>query len=268
MDFDVSVIIPCYNSGEFLLEAISSVESSITSVQVEIIIINDGSTNKTTISLLQKLTQKGYTIIHQLNAGPAAARNAGVKKAQGKYFLFLDSDNKIRNNFIEHGVSVLKSNVDIGVAYGNAEMFGKSLPSFKTGSFDLKKLLAGNYIDMCAMIKRELWSDIGPFDESAIIRGNEDWDYWIRVGNSKWKFHYSDQILFDYRIREDSLTRQIAEADASDQILNYIYSKHVSIVIKSYIEIYSNHNYLKTRPFKAGIDFFYRYLKKKLVRVK
>ncbi|OZI05399.1 hypothetical protein BWI93_25675 [Siphonobacter sp. BAB-5385] len=116
----VSVIIPCYNSGTYLPEALASVEAYQGSYAYEIIIINDGSTDPHTLEYLRELETRGYSILHQENKGAAAARNTGVRAARGKYLLLLDSDNRIRPAYLEKGIPVLESRPDVGVVYGNA----------------------------------------------------------------------------------------------------------------------------------------------------
>ncbi|WP_242057011.1 glycosyltransferase, partial [Planktothrix sp. FACHB-1355] len=120
----VTVVIPCYNQGEFILEAISSVESCQDRVY-EILVINDCSTEKVTLKVLDYLKENGYCIIeHERNLGLAEARNTGVKKARGRYILPLDSDNKIRPEYITKSMEILDKYPEVGVVYGDAEFFG------------------------------------------------------------------------------------------------------------------------------------------------
>src|SRR5437899_68511 len=95
----VSVIIPCFNHGEFLMDAVHSVEECARTLY-EIIIVNDGSTDPPTVQLLKDLEEKGYNIINQNNQGLAAARNNGIAAATANYILPLDADNKIRPEYI------------------------------------------------------------------------------------------------------------------------------------------------------------------------
>jgi glycosyltransferase involved in cell wall biosynthesis len=88
----VSVIIPCFNDGRFLTEALKSVVCQ-TLQPIEILVINDGSTDLKTIKLLQKIDTMGVKVIHQENSGLGGARNTGIRKARGKYTYFCDADN-------------------------------------------------------------------------------------------------------------------------------------------------------------------------------
>jgi glycosyltransferase involved in cell wall biosynthesis len=88
----ISIIIPCYNQGQYILDAISSVEQYPDNSVYEIIIINDGSTDEISITVLKSLEEKGYHVLNQNNQGLSMARNNGIAIAKGKYILPLDAD--------------------------------------------------------------------------------------------------------------------------------------------------------------------------------
>jgi glycosyltransferase involved in cell wall biosynthesis len=259
----ISIIIPCYNSGAYLPDAIESVECYPDKSVYELIIINDGSTAIDTIQLLNSLEQKGYNIIHQENGGPAAARNAGVKASKGKYLLFLDSDNKIRNAYIDTGIKVLNAQPDVGVVYGNAAFFGSTTePRFYPKPFDLYQLLVKNYIDICSVMRREVWESTGGFDESRVIIGHEDWEFWLRVGTLGWKCLFINEILFDYRVNNDSLVMQVTSSNSkTEKYQEYIYQKHGYLLAQKYkslLGVYSAYEDAKRRPFVAFGKLMYR----------
>jgi len=108
----VSVIIPCYNQGEFLEECLTSVFAS-SYKQVEVIVVNDGSTDNTK-SIIDELQNKfTFQVIHQENKGLAETRNLGIRVANGKYILPLDSDDKIGQTYIENAVKTLGLNQNV-----------------------------------------------------------------------------------------------------------------------------------------------------------
>jgi len=225
---DLTVVIPCYNSGIYLAEAIFSVEQYPDHSVYEIIIVNDGSTDPDTLQILSELQNEGYTIFHQPNQGPASARNTGILHAHGKYILLLDSDNKIRPSYISTGIRILNQSQEVGVVYGNPYFFGEvSEERFgKAEPFDIKKMLLDNYIDNCSVIRRQVWEDVGGFDEAKVLFGFEDWEFWLRVGQTQWQFYPIEEILFDYRIRQDSLITQAAQGQRHEAALRYIHQKH------------------------------------------
>jgi glycosyltransferase involved in cell wall biosynthesis len=247
----LSVIIPCFNGGAYLMEAIESVQTSVGDIMHEIIIVNDGSTDHETIELLNKINIQNVVIVHQENKGPAAARNTGIKKSKGEFLLFLDSDNKIRENYFTKGLSILTENKEIGVVYGNPHFFGEDVrPRFKPEKFDKFKILKYNYIDMCALMKRAVWIEEGEFDEEASIIGYEDWEYWIRLSNTKWKLYFLDEICFDYRLRSNSLVMTF-EPEKIKRMRDYILLKHFYKIVDTYHILYNLREYESNRPFRT-----------------
>lgn len=265
---DISVIMPYYNAGVYLPEAIKSVRFLLSrkDIQCEIVIVNDGSTDELSIEVLKKLeSEKQFTIIHQENKGPAAARNNAVKHSKGRYLLFLDSDNKIRPALVEKGLQILDSN-EGDIVYGNAQFFGdSSKPMFKPGPLNVSLLVARNYIDMCALVCREVWEKTGGFDENEKLRkGQEDWDLWLRAVKAGFKFYYIDEVVFDYRVRKVSLTN----ADTEERYYTarkYIYEKHPDLVLQAFLwvtdELYF-YQQDQQRPFRSFIkNLYHKYIK-------
>ena len=167
----ISIIIPCYNHGQYIREAIQSVEQCDDKDLYEIIILNDGSTDKFTIEVLQQLADNRYHIINQSNLGLGAARNNAIKKAQGKYILPLDSDNKIRPEYIYESIKILDEQPGIAMVYGDAEYFGEETGRQKVGKFNLQKIMLGNYIDACAVYRKSAWEALGGYDEKMPLMG-------------------------------------------------------------------------------------------------
>jgi glycosyltransferase involved in cell wall biosynthesis len=221
----VSVVIPCFNHGKFLMDAVQSVELCDKEL-VELIIINDGSNDPYTIAVFEDLKKKGYNVIQQSNQGLAKARNNGIRLAKGKYILPLDADNKIRPVYITKGVEVLESNPEIAVVYGKSEYFGErqGTPEF-TSSFNLQKLLLGNYIDACALFPKEIWNVLGGYDENMPYAGYEDWDFWIRIALKGKQFYFLDEVVFDYRYLHTSMSRSLSEKK-SRAMKDYVQKKH------------------------------------------
>ena len=102
----MAIIVPCFNDGEFLLEAIASVERTVF-VPYELVIVNDGSEDRHTLQILGCLRRAGYRIIDQDNRGLAEARNRGIREANNSIFLPLDADNRLLPGFVEAALDVL-----------------------------------------------------------------------------------------------------------------------------------------------------------------
>jgi glycosyltransferase involved in cell wall biosynthesis len=201
----VSVVIPCYNYGAMLREALASIEQVRNANLLEVIIVDDGSSEMETRKILNEAKEVGYSVVSQPNRGVGAARNTGIRLAKGEFILPLDSDNRLRDVYLKEGVSLLKENPSIGVIYADAEYFGERSGRLYASDFDLLWLIRMNFIDACALYRRRLWEELGGYDEKMPLMGVEDWDFWLRVAAHGGRFFHVSKIGFDYRVRKESM---------------------------------------------------------------
>lgn len=224
----VSVIIPCFNDGQYLRDAIGSVEKCDDELY-EIIIVDDGSSDENTQRILFDLEQRGYRVIRQENQGLGASRNTGIRSSRGRYFLPLDADNIIHADYVKVGVSILDKQPDVAVVYGNREFFGEKIVGPQchvVGELDLQKLAIWNYIDACAVIRKEAWEQCGGYDVNMPHQGWEDWELWLNLASRGWKFYYEDRVMFSYRLRGDSLSASMLDTEKLNRVIEYLASKH------------------------------------------
>lgn len=127
----ISVVIPCYNDGIYLEETLLHLKKQ-SFQDFEIIIVNDGSTDKFTLDLLNKIDPGIATVFHKENGRMSSARNFGVKHARGNIIVALDSDDYFEASFFEKGLKVLDANPDVAVVTSYMKMFGKRQQNFKT----------------------------------------------------------------------------------------------------------------------------------------
>lgn len=229
----VSIIITCYNLGEYLQEALDSIKQYPNSEDYEIILVNDGSTNENTNTILQQITQNDPSInyINQVNLGLAKARNNGIKAAKSQYIIPLDADNKLRPQFITQTINILSGNPNVEIVHGNAQNFGNKTDIWYSKPFYFPDMLLNSYIDACAGFRKSTWEKMNGYDENMPAMGFEDWDLWLRMGNAGCYFEYVNEIFFDYRVRDNSML-----ADAWEKrkiLLDYIFNKkelkHLSV---------------------------------------
>jgi glycosyltransferase involved in cell wall biosynthesis len=241
----VSVVIPCYNDGQFLQEAVDSVLAS-SYRSYEIIIVNDGSTDSETLRQLDKLAAAGHIVIHQLNQGQSSARNNGISRAAGPYILSLDSDNKIRPQYLELAVEIMEKNASIGVVYGKHDSFGSRSMQNIGQAFDPFLLLYRSYIDTLAVFRKSAWQLAGGYD--ARLKGNEDWDYWLTLHENGIKFHFIDAVMFDYRVKDSSVSTFISQPKNYEEFSAHFSAKHGVSFRRAYIAIYEELMFAKTSP--------------------
>lgn len=252
----ISVIIPAYNAGRFVLNAVESVTRQ-TFKDYEIIVVDDGSFDGTDNLLKQFLNILNY--IKKDNAGPASARNAGIKAAKGKYIAFLDADDEWLPHKLSAQVDFLESNDNYSMVFSNALSFGEEerglfLPAntvFNEKDF-LNIMLIGNKIPvLTVMIKKEVFRNIGYFDESKEFISVEDYDLWLRVIN-KYKIKYLNDVVAKYRVGKSGISSDLAHLKEKENLV-------VEKFLKKNPDIYENlkkrgelHNIMAYRCFDFG----------------
>ena len=219
----VSIVIPCHNQGTNLREAVASIEQVRNANLLEVIVVDDGSSEIKTRKILDELEQEGHYVLPEPNRGLGAARNAGIRQAKGEFILPLGSDNRLRDAYLNEGVSLLKNNICLGVVYADAEYFGDRSGRSHVQEFDLLSMIRGNFIDACALFRKNLWEEVGGYDEQMPWTGWEDWDFWLRVAYRQGTFVHLAKVGFDHRVRSDSLRLQAHEHRLD--LLNYIFGK-------------------------------------------
>lgn len=219
----VSIVIPCFNHGAMLRETLGSIERVGNENIAEVIIVNDGSTDPETCKYFDELAGSPYTIIHQPNRGLGPARNVGVQIAKGEFILPLDSDNLIRECYLKRGVEILLERPEVGVAYGDRQLFGEKTDCYHLPEFDLCLLVRANYIDACALYRKSVWTSVNGYDEEMPWMGWEDWDFWIRVALRGWRFAHIDEVAFDYRVSHASMINETNKH--IDELTEYVFSK-------------------------------------------
>ena len=211
----ITILIPTYNQGHLLIDCIASVEESVAAAaieaDVEVIIINDGSNDASSVSVLQALQRLGYHLLTISNKGLANARNVGIRESKAPYILPIDDDNLLHSAYLTSGLEIIRADSNIAAVYGNREDFGLVVQVFKPGTTDFYKLLHMNVIDACALIRRTWLEHAGGYDIS--LSALEDWDLWLRILISQGKLVYFDKVCFSYCHRPSSMTMHMLQQE-------------------------------------------------------
>ena len=205
----VSVIIPCFNQGLYLDEAVDSVLAQ-TFQDFEILVVDDGSTDGETVKILQDYARPKTRVIHTDNQGLSAARNNGIHEAQGAYILPLDADDKIGDGYLEDAVRILDRYPDIGIVYCEASYFGVKGGRWDLPEYSLDKILNHNVIFCTALFRRADWGAVGGYNVNMVY-GWEDWDFWLSLIQRGRKVYRIPKIHFYYRLREASMVHTMDE---------------------------------------------------------
>ncbi len=246
----VSIIIPNYNKGKYIKEAIDSALNQ-TYKNIEVIVVDDGSTDES-IEIIKSYGKKikAYFLPHK-NAN--VARNYGFKKSRGEYIQFLDSDDIISKDKIEKQVEVFKKEeIDIVLCHwrhfnddGSMEDIRK-IPEYLKNRELLKWILKGNWFSPCApLYKRKFISDLS-WDES--LRRAQDSDFHFKVALKEPKIKTIKEVLAYYRNTDKKLKshteyRRIWLEDTYKVYLNlipYIDDKEKKLLAKRLFHIGRN----------------------------
>jgi glycosyltransferase involved in cell wall biosynthesis len=206
----VSVVIPTFNMGEFISDAIVSVIQQ-SFKNIEIIVVDDGSIDDTDKIVKKLIKQTDIRYIYQKNKGVSAARNTGIQLSKGEFIAFLDSDDYWEPTKLEKQLLIFKTIPDVDVVYckfHKVDSTGNPLPdsvqSLPPPSDLYKALLFGNIIyGSCSavIVRKNILQEVGGFDSDLYI--GEDQELWQRLAYRN-KFHCIDEYLVYIRTHNKS----------------------------------------------------------------
>jgi len=205
----VSVIIPCFNYGKYLSDALASVLSQ-TYKHLEIAIVDDGSTDPESLEVLDGIRHDCVRIIRQSNQGLAQSRNNGAAATRGDYLLYLDADDRLESNAVAILLYALLHNSYAAYAYPDQRFFGDQELVWTPQAFNVYDLLWSNHPSVCSLIRRSAFNDVGGY-RRELLYGREDWEFWIRLSS---KGHYGTHVsapVFEHRRHGVTMTHTAQE---------------------------------------------------------
>lgn len=233
----VSIIVPCFNYGVLLQDALRSVQAQ-TMQNWECVIVDDGSTDCTeAISASALRADSRFTYIRQDNQGLASARNTGVCNSTAKFIQLLDADDLIEPHKLEAQVAYLEENPGVDLVYGAAKFFNGTEPESigssnaqmserweprvcGTGMNLLKHIVRDNFMVVSApLFRRTLVGKNGLFNAS--LTSHEDWDFWLRcaLGGANFQFLEAEETRTLIRIHENSMSGNRVEMCKSNLVI-------------------------------------------------
>ncbi|HEU4966001.1 MAG TPA: glycosyltransferase [Candidatus Saccharimonadales bacterium] len=220
----LTVVMPYYNLGATVDDALDSLAVQ-TYRGFEVIIVNDGSNEQTSIEKLHGIEQRygglDLRVIHQKNKGVAEARNTGMKQAHGKYIVCLDSDDMLEPTYLEKCLVVLEGHPDIALATAHQQMFGVTQELFKKNAYNPFALYHDNMVLTAAVFRRRAWEVAGGFLSGI---GYEDWEFWIRLAEHGFWGRLIPEALFRYRTALQS--RYVGDKDKHWNTIKAIRTLH------------------------------------------
>ena len=228
----VSVIMPCYNDGQYIEEALYSLRAQ-TYLNWELIVIDDGSDEPETLRVLEQLEEMPYVrLLHTNHVRPAGARNAGIRAARGTYILPLDADDTIEPTYMEKAVRILNENPSVGVVYCRADLFGEQSGPWYLPDYSLRAMLQDNIVFVTSMFRREDWERVGGFNTN-MHAGMEDYDFWLSILELDREVVQIPEVLFHYRIKPKSRTTGFQDSvEQIKETSHTLYRNHTALYEK------------------------------------
>jgi glycosyltransferase involved in cell wall biosynthesis len=217
----VSVVIPVYNQGQYLRQAVDSARASGYPA-LEIVIVDDGSTDPATVAAFDALTD--VVKVRQPNRGLSAARNAGIAASRGCYVVPLDADDALPPGFLTAAVAALERHPQLGYAVGYLRYVGLLDHTQATLGFagDVS-LILNTHGRATGVFRRAALESVGGYDEE--LPAYEDWDLHIRLHEAG---YVSDVLPIDgqlYRRHDASMTFTYAN-EVRSELLHLLLRKH------------------------------------------
>jgi glycosyltransferase involved in cell wall biosynthesis len=199
----VSVVITCFNYGEYLAEAINSAIGQ-SYRPLEVIVVNDGSTDDTEAVAMQYAGDIHY--LYQSNSGVSVARNAGIRTARGDFVVGLDADDTLAPDFVEKCVNLLQAHPAAGFVYTQARFFGRESGQTRYPEYDPVRLKQYNFIHQSVLIRAPVVK-AHMYDEN-FTGGFEDWNFFLTLAEHGVHGILLDEPLLNYRKHTDRISCQ------------------------------------------------------------
>jgi glycosyltransferase involved in cell wall biosynthesis len=196
----VAVVIPCFNGGATLAEAVGSVSET---EPVELVVVNDGSTERRTLEVLGELRNAGVRVLDRENGGLSAARMTGVAATSAPFIYPLDADDCLLPGVLTAMADALERSPHAGFAYGDYEVFGEYRGRWRSPPrFDPWAMTYANFIPVSSLIRRSALEQAGGWELRNAV---EDWDLWLKMIECGWDGVRVPHVVYRRRVQGESL---------------------------------------------------------------
>ena len=231
---DIAVVIPCYNLGHTIEEAVDSALDQSREA-AEIVIVDDGSSDVTTREILEQLVRPRTRVVRIPHAGVATARNHGVSITESSYVVLLDADDVLDRRYLDELGSRLDSDPSLAFVSCAVRAFEGASYTWKPPATTPLGMLTRGSVHVSSMFRRTLWDAVGGFDTG--LQAYEDLDFWLQATRLGFRGEVLDEPLLYYRVRPDSRYRAGIEPARYEQVIRRILDRHHPLLATHGIEV-------------------------------
>src|SRR5271154_3216528 len=246
----ISVIVPCFNQEDMILQTLESI-SLQTYSNWECIVVNDGSTDNSQKKIQDFIQNDSrFKLINKKNSGVSIARNTAVANSKGVYLFPLDGDNYIDKDCLEKCMMEFEKNPNVKLVYTEAELFGEKTGLWNLPDFDYATMLKYNMVDNSSMFLREDFDRVGGY-RTNMVHGLEDWDFFIALLEpyTNAQVIKIKEPLFSYRVNNSGRRMTVASNGRQKDMLDCMVYNNFFIYKEYFPEIFTRiheYEFLKT----------------------
>lgn len=223
---DIAVVVPCYNLGRFVGEAVESVMRQRRPA-TELVVVDDGSTDLYTRRQLASMRYPSTTVVRTANRGLAAARNHGIRLTSAPYLVTLDADDRLHPEYLARTAERLDRDPGIGFVSTAIRGFGDASYTWTPPPCTTLNALIRGTPHPASLFRRDVWRAVGGFDESpALLKGCEDLDFWLSALERGFRGEVIDEPLLEYRVRAASMHQSSVASRGQLGQMTTVFRKH------------------------------------------
>lgn len=221
----IAVVIPCFNLGRFIDEAVQSVLRQ-TREAAEVVVVDDGSTDLFTRERLAVMDHPRTRIARTDQRGVSAARNEGIRLTSAEYVVTLDGDDRLTPLYLARTAERLDGDPALDFVSTGIRAFGDATYVWTPPAPSLEAILVRGAPHPASMFRRRVWSAAGGFDESRELQGCEDFAFWLSAMARGCRGDVINEPLLEYRVRVDSLHQGLVSSGRQAGAMGAVFRKH------------------------------------------
>lgn len=258
----VSIIIPCYNRANYVVETLKCV-SGINYCNFECVIVDNCSTDDS-VKLIEDYIRldNRFCLLTGNENNVSSSRNRAIRYSKGKYILPLDSDDLIHPDYILKAVEILEADDEIAVVTCNAKFFGAKKGKWNLPEFQFSSFIINNSIHNSSIFRRLDFDRVNGYKTDFIVR--QDWEFWINILKSKKKVVRIPAYYFYYRKHQHSIQKTYRNSTEVDRSFQLIYHYHSDLydpllsnpilLLKNFHKYKNGYNLLRRLTFRKTIE--------------